>query len=64
MIQFSKPKRSLSKAMDQFRRHETCARDYMSGAGDDREFIPLYTPFFLSLISVFFSPQIGYSKSV
>jgi len=35
MIQFSKPKRSLSKALDQFRRHETSARDYMSGVGDD-----------------------------
>jgi len=35
MIQFSKPKRSLSKAMEQFRRHETSARDYMSSAGDD-----------------------------
>jgi len=35
MIQFSKPKRTLSKAMDQYRRHETNARDYMSGASDD-----------------------------
>jgi hypothetical protein len=26
--------------MDQFRRHETCARDYMSDAGDDCELIP------------------------
>ena len=42
MIQFSKPKRTLSKAMDQFRRHETSARDFMPGAGDDRELI--YTP--------------------
>uniref|UniRef100_A0A0W0FF72 AAA+ ATPase domain-containing protein n=1 Tax=Moniliophthora roreri TaxID=221103 RepID=A0A0W0FF72_MONRR len=32
MIQFSKPKRPLSKAMDQFRRHETNARDYLGGA--------------------------------
>lgn len=37
MIQFSKPKRTLSKAMDQFRRHETSARDYLPGTVDDRE---------------------------
>ena len=43
MIQFSKPKRSLSKALDQFRRHETSARDYLSGVGDDRELLPPYT---------------------
>ncbi|EKM55248.1 uncharacterized protein PHACADRAFT_28301 [Phanerochaete carnosa HHB-10118-sp] len=30
MIQFSKPRRTLSKAMDQFRRHETNAKDYLS----------------------------------
>ena len=30
MIQFSKPRRTLSKAMDQFRRHETNARDYLN----------------------------------
>lgn len=30
MIQFSKPRRTLVKAMEQFRRHETNARDYMS----------------------------------
>ncbi|CAL1705459.1 unnamed protein product [Somion occarium] len=29
MIQFSKPRRTLVKAMDQFRRHETIARDYL-----------------------------------
>ncbi|KAF7799610.1 hypothetical protein EIP86_010848 [Pleurotus ostreatoroseus] len=29
MIQFSKPRRTLVKAMDQFRRHETSARDYI-----------------------------------
>ncbi|KAM5538133.1 hypothetical protein V8D89_008330 [Ganoderma adspersum] len=29
MIQFSKPRRTLGKAMDQFRRHETSARDYL-----------------------------------
>ena len=29
MIQFSKPRRTLVKAMDQFRRHETSARDYL-----------------------------------
>lgn len=34
MIQFSKPRRTLAKAMDQFRRHETNARDYLSGIGD------------------------------
>ncbi|KAF9261448.1 hypothetical protein L218DRAFT_498636 [Marasmius fiardii PR-910] len=28
MIQFSKPRRTLAKAMDQFRRHETNARDF------------------------------------
>lgn len=44
MIQFSKPKRTLSKAMDQFRRHETSARDYMSGANDDSESVPFSTP--------------------
>jgi len=32
MIQFSKPRRSLAKSMDLFRRHETNARDYMNGA--------------------------------
>ncbi|KIY71086.1 hypothetical protein CYLTODRAFT_149008 [Cylindrobasidium torrendii FP15055 ss-10] len=31
MIQFSKPRRTLSKAMDQFKRHETSARDYLGG---------------------------------
>ncbi|EGN95695.1 hypothetical protein SERLA73DRAFT_186875 [Serpula lacrymans var. lacrymans S7.3] len=31
MIQFSKPRRSLGKSMDQFRRHETNARDFMGG---------------------------------
>ncbi|KAI0726685.1 AAA domain-containing protein [Fomitopsis betulina] len=38
MIQFSKPRRTLSKAMDQFRRHETSARDYLGNntAGDGR----------------------------
>jgi len=56
MIQFSKPKRTLSKAMDQFRRHETCARDYMSGAGDDRESIPSYTPF-IPLSCFYFSAR-------
>lgn len=30
MIQFSKPRRTLAKAMDQFRRHETNARDYLN----------------------------------
>ncbi|EAU88694.1 ATP dependent helicase [Coprinopsis cinerea okayama7 len=29
MIQFSKPRRSLVKSMEQFRRHETVARDYL-----------------------------------
>ncbi|KAF5330996.1 hypothetical protein D9619_005221 [Psilocybe cf. subviscida] len=29
MIQFSKPRRSLGKSMEQFRRHETSARDYI-----------------------------------
>jgi regulator of nonsense transcripts 1 len=32
MIQFSKPRRSLGKSMEQFRRHETNARDYMQPA--------------------------------
>ena len=32
MIQFSKPRRSLGKSMEQFRRHETNARDYLSGS--------------------------------
>ncbi|KAK0482609.1 AAA domain-containing protein [Armillaria novae-zelandiae] len=32
MIQFSKPRRTLVKSMDQFRRHETSARDFLSGA--------------------------------
>jgi regulator of nonsense transcripts 1 len=31
MIQFSKPRRSLAKSMDQFRRHETVAKDFMTG---------------------------------
>ncbi|KAG5649646.1 hypothetical protein H0H81_002716 [Sphagnurus paluster] len=30
MIQFSKPRRTLVKSMDQFRRHETNARDFMT----------------------------------
>ncbi|KAJ8517197.1 hypothetical protein ONZ45_g5573 [Pleurotus djamor] len=30
MIQFSKPRRSLAKSMEQFRRHETNARDYLA----------------------------------
>ncbi|THH20883.1 hypothetical protein EW146_g550 [Bondarzewia mesenterica] len=29
MIQFSKPRRTLTKSMDQFRRHETSAREYL-----------------------------------
>lgn len=33
MIQFSKPRRTLGKAMDQFRRHETSARDYLGSSG-------------------------------
>ncbi|KIK61859.1 hypothetical protein GYMLUDRAFT_557711 [Collybiopsis luxurians FD-317 M1] len=33
MIQFSKPRRSLGKSMDQFRRHEINARDYLGGQG-------------------------------
>jgi len=39
MIQFGKPKRTFTKSTDQFRRHETSARDYLSpappGAGSD-----------------------------
>jgi len=41
MIQFSKPRRTLVKAMEQFRRHETSARDFLpsgSGVPSDREF--------------------------
>jgi regulator of nonsense transcripts 1 len=34
MIQFSKPRRTLTKAMDQFRRHETSARDYLTATED------------------------------
>lgn len=30
MIQFSKPRRTLNKSMDQFRRHEVSAREYLS----------------------------------
>jgi regulator of nonsense transcripts 1 len=37
MIQFSKPRRTLTKAMDQFRRHETSARDYLASAAEDGE---------------------------
>lgn len=33
MIQFSKPRRSLVKSMEQFRRHETNARDYLPNSG-------------------------------
>ncbi|KAH7874834.1 ATP dependent helicase [Lentinula edodes] len=33
MIQFSKPRRSLGKSMDQFRRHEINARDYLGNQG-------------------------------
>src|ERR1700742_2136655 len=32
MIQFSKPRRTLGKSMDQYRRHDTGAREYLSGA--------------------------------
>ncbi|KAG6880235.1 hypothetical protein C0992_003001 [Termitomyces sp. T32_za158] len=32
MIQFSKPRRTLMKSMEQFRRHETIARDYLNPA--------------------------------
>ncbi|TFK30257.1 hypothetical protein FA15DRAFT_205131 [Coprinopsis marcescibilis] len=32
MIQFSKPRRSLVKSMEQFRRHETVARDFLPTA--------------------------------
>jgi regulator of nonsense transcripts 1 len=32
MIQFSKPRRTLVKSMDQFRRHETNARDFLGGS--------------------------------
>jgi len=43
MIQFSKPRRTLVKSMEQFRRHETNARDYLPSAttgvmSTDREF--------------------------
>ncbi|TFK46627.1 hypothetical protein OE88DRAFT_876983 [Heliocybe sulcata] len=31
MIQFSKPRKSLVKSTDQYRRHETSARDYLPG---------------------------------
>lgn len=31
MIQFSKPRRALNKSMDQFRRHETVAKEFMTG---------------------------------
>ncbi|KAF5388908.1 hypothetical protein D9757_005076 [Collybiopsis confluens] len=33
MIQFSKPRRSLGKSMDQFRRHDINARDYLGPQG-------------------------------
>jgi hypothetical protein len=42
MIQFSKPKRTLSKAMEQFRRHETSAKEYLSSPVDDGELIASY----------------------
>jgi regulator of nonsense transcripts 1 len=32
MIQFSKPKRSLTKAMDSFRRHEISAKEALNGS--------------------------------
>ncbi|GLB34623.1 putative AAA domain containing protein [Lyophyllum shimeji] len=32
MIQFSKPRRTLAKSMDHFRRHETNARDYLGSS--------------------------------
>lgn len=40
MIQFSKPRRTLGKAMDQFRRHETNARDYLNNGmmGDGKSY--------------------------
>jgi regulator of nonsense transcripts 1 len=40
MIQFSKPRRTLVKSMDQFRRHETNARDFIGNSASgmmDRE---------------------------
>ena len=43
MIQFSKPKKSLIKSIDQFKRHETNARDYLAPAPSnvimDRKYI-------------------------
>jgi len=48
MIQFSKPRRTLVKSMDLFRRHETNARDFISGApggGLMSDGMLLYNPF-------------------
>ena len=45
MIQFSKPRRTLVKSVDQFRRHETNARDFLgngaTGGMMDRMFLSL-----------------------
>ncbi|KAF9478474.1 hypothetical protein BDN70DRAFT_43016 [Pholiota conissans] len=59
MIQFSKPRRSLGKSMEQFRRHETNARDYMQPApnamANDRTCHPFFYLLHLSanLLSLF-----------
>jgi len=43
MIQFSKPRRTLANSMEQFRRHETTARDYLpsgpSAMSSDRKLV-------------------------
>jgi regulator of nonsense transcripts 1 len=63
MIQFSKPRRTLVKAMDQFRRHETNARDYMNngtmGDGVLKNMLSL-----CSVIDTFISAAFGYAESI
>lgn len=40
MIQFSKPRRALNKALDQYRRHEVNARDLLGGPSSSRSGTP------------------------
>ena len=65
MIQFSKPRRTLVKAMDQFRRHETSARDYMNnGAMGDGTFSLILSICFPIHSLYFISTAFGHTESL
>lgn len=57
MIQFSKPRRTLIKSMEQFRRHETNARDFLPTTGgamsSERKSLPCYR-FPINLLTIIF----------